>query len=105
MGNKGSSLVKTVSFDFSSTNVTSSAWVQLLSSVGARCNHVEITHQGSYPVYLGYGASGAEVTERIIEPTGETIRSPLLLESGHRLALKATGTTLSTGTITMNFFY
>jgi hypothetical protein len=89
--------------DYTGTSVTSAAYVQLKASLAAECQEVEIFDSSGQPLYLATGAGGAEVDQVYIFPGGNG-RIPLRIASGTRVALKAVGTTASTGEILVNFY-
>lgn len=101
--NKGAHLVQTIRHVYSSTNVTTGAWVQLDSALDKRCNHVEIFDSSGETLKLGYGAAGSEVDALHILPGGNE-RVPCILEEGMRLAVKAVSGTASTGELVINFY-
>jgi hypothetical protein len=88
---------------YSSTNVTTSAWVQLVSSLPGQVNEIYIFDSSGQTMELGVGASGFEVVQLLISPGGIGTQS-LLIPSGSRVAIKAISGTASAGEIDVNFF-
>lgn len=91
--------------DTSGTNVTSSAYVTLITAVNniAPCSGVLITNTGAQPLYLATGAAGSEVNKLIIPATGNLI-VPMEIGKSTRLSLKSAGGTQSSGLVTATLF-
>jgi hypothetical protein len=89
---------------YSSTNVTTGAWVQLLASVGATAiKEIEIFDSSGETLELGIGASGSEVVQSYIIPGGNG-RIPLQIPAGTRLSIKAVSATANSGEIVVNLY-
>lgn len=89
--------------DYSSTNVTTGAWVQLVASLGAATSGVEIFDSSGQTLLLGYGPSGQEVGQFIIFPGGNGI-VPFGFPAGVRVVIKALSGTASSGESDINFY-
>lgn len=89
---------------YSSSNVTSGAWVELDASTAAAINAITVFHSCGDAVELGTGAAAAEARVLLIPPGGFDFIIPLRIESGTRLSLRAIGTTCSAGEIDVTGF-
>lgn len=92
--------------DTSGTNVTSGAYVTLVTAVNmtAPCSAVQLHNSGAQPLKLAAGAAGSEVDTGIVIPLGVSILIPLELKAGVRLSLESLGGTQATGIVTVTFF-
>lgn len=90
--------------DYSLTNVTTGAWVQLTASVGAAAVFgITLFDGGGYAMELGIGGSGSEARALLIPPGGFNGVIPLRIAAGTRLSIRAVGTaTVSAGEIDIN---
>jgi len=87
--------------DYSSTPVTSAAYVELVASTGADFTKLKIFDSSGYPWYLALGASGSEVDEMLVPPGGFEEIS-VNIPSGTRISAKALSTSLSSGEVIIN---
>ena len=89
---------------YSSTNVTTGAWTQLLASVGATAiKEIEIFDSSGETLELGLGAAGSETSSSFIIPGGNG-RIPLQIPAGTRLSIKAVSATANVGEIVVNLY-
>jgi hypothetical protein len=89
---------------YSSTNVTTGAWTQLLASVGATAiKEIEIFDSSGEILELGLGAAGSEASSSFIIPGGNG-RIPLQIPAGTRLSIKAVSATVNSGEIVVNLY-
>lgn len=88
--------------DFSLTNVTDAAYVQLLASAPAS-RKIQIFMSSGEPLYLAFGAAASEVDKFFIMPGGNGLVD-LVIPAATRLSLKAVnaGTTVNSGVILAN---
>jgi hypothetical protein len=86
---------------YSSTNVTTGAWVQLDASTAATINELYIFSSCSETVELGTGAAAAESRVLLIPPGGIDSKISLAIASGTRLALRGVSGDCTTGQITL----
>jgi hypothetical protein len=90
--------------DISSTNITTAAYVELLSSVGAtKIKKIQIFYASGTPLYLAFGAAASEVDKKIIVP-GENFTYDFEIPATTRLSLKAIGSNVTSGQIIINLF-
>ena len=99
----GNAPVQMIRNDYSSTNVTTSAWVQLDSSLDQDVTELEIFDSSGSTLKLGIGAAGAEVDLIHIMPGGNG-KIECLISKGVRLAVKAVSANATTGELTMNLY-
>lgn len=86
--------------DFSSTNVTTGAWVELDASTAATINALLIDSTCGEVLELGTGAAAAETRVLVIPRGGFTMAVPLAIAAGTRLSLRAITATCSVGDLT-----
>lgn len=89
---------------YSSTNVTTSAYVQLVAALPKEASAIEIFDSSGQTLEIGVGAAGSEVIYMIVFPGGNG-RIPLNFLSGSRVAIKSLSATANTGEIDINFYY
>lgn len=89
---------------YSSTNVTTSAWVQLSSSLPQVTRCMTIFDSSGQTMKLGLGASGSEVSQPwYIIPGGLGV-APVTWALGSRLSIEAVSGTASSGEIDINLY-
>ena len=89
--------------NYATTNVTTGAYVQLVASLGATCNEIEIFDSSGQTLILATGGSGSEVDQIFVFPGGNG-RVPLTIASGTRVSIKAVSATANDGEIAINFY-
>jgi hypothetical protein len=89
--------------DYSSTSVTSAAYVQLVAATSQNATEIEIFDSSGYPLYLAFGAAASEVNKVIIVPGGNG-RIPLAVPAGTRLSVKSVNTSNTSGFIVINLY-
>ena len=82
--------------DYTSVNVTTGAWVQIIASTAAAFSMACITDQSGQIMELGSGAAASE-TRIFLIARGFSGCIPLTVASGTRLSLRAVSGTASTG--------
>jgi len=104
VANAGFSYLGSARLDYSSTSVTSGAWVELTASVGASAVFgITLFDGGGYAMELGIGAAASEARVLLIPPGGFNGVIPLQIAAGSRLSIKAVGAaTVSAGEIDIN---
>jgi hypothetical protein len=90
--------------DYSVTNVTTGAWVELLASVGANdIQGLTLFDGGGYAMELGIGGAGSEARLLLIPPGGFNGVIPLNIPATSRLSIRAVGAALvNAGEIDIN---
>ncbi len=89
--------------DYTSTPVTSAAYVQLIASTTSDANMVEIFDSSGVTLYFAVGAAASEVDQFIITPGGNGQVS-LAIPAGSRVSVKATSTSATVGVIVVNLY-
>jgi len=89
--------------DYSSVNVTTTAYVQLVASTTLATTLIEIFDSSGQTLYLATGGSGSEVNQLIIYPGGNG-QIPFAIPAGSRVSIKAISATASVGEIDINFY-
>lgn len=99
-------VVQSIRNDYSSTNVTTSAYVQLDSSLNQDTRSLEIFDSSGRTLVLARGASGSEVDLPFyIVPGGNAnIVDVGLLPRGTRLSIKAVDASATTGVLILNLY-
>lgn len=87
---------------YSSTNVTTGAWVQLIASTAATINELYIFSSCSETLELGTGSAASETRKFLIPPGGIDSVVNLTIPSGTRIALRGVSGNCSTGQITVS---
>lgn len=88
--------------DFSVTNVTTGAWVQLISSVGSTSiKRVQVFMSQANTLELAFGGAGSEVSQIYIFPGGNEVFE-MDIPANTRLSLRAVSSTANTGEILVN---
>lgn len=89
---------------YSSTNVTTGAWVQLLASVGTvSVKEIEIFDSSGETLELGVGDAASEVSKSYVFPGGNG-RIPMQISANARLAIRAVSATANSGEIAINLY-
>jgi hypothetical protein len=89
--------------DYSSVNVTTSAYTQLISSTSAAYSALEVFDSSGQTLKLAIGGAGSEVDQFIIFPGGNG-RIPFTIASGSRISIRALSATANSGEIDINFY-
>lgn len=99
----GKSVVTTSRNDYTSTSVTTGAWVQLVASLGADVTELEIFDSSGQTLELGIGAAASESRLVLVFPGGNG-RIPVAIASGARISIRAVSATANAGEIDINFY-
>jgi len=97
----GRSYADSVRNDYSSVNVTTGAWVQLIASTAADINELTLFDSSGQTLELGVGAAASESRVLLVPPGGIDGTVPLRIPSGTRLAIRAVSATANAGEITI----
>lgn len=92
-----------IRLDYSGTNVTSAAYVQLTGTVNNEMVMAEIVDTGGNDMKLAIGPAGGEVDIYAI-PGNQSKHVPMNIGKQTRLAVKAYGTSNTTGSLIINLF-
>jgi hypothetical protein len=82
------------------TNVTSSAYVDLVNSSSDAATWVNVYNGTSQEMVVAVGATSSEVDKFYVPATSFSGPVPLYLPSGSRISVKSKGSTASSGSIT-----
>jgi hypothetical protein len=99
----GRSVVARARHVYSVTPVTTAAYQQLVLSLAATVNEVEIFDSSGETLVLATGGAGSEVDQAFVFPGGNG-RIPLTIASGTRVSVKAVSATANAGEIAINFY-
>lgn len=89
--------------DYTSTSVTTAAFVQLVASTTSATNLIEVFDSSGQTMALATGAAASEVIQFYIFPGGNG-QIPLSIPAGTRISIKAISATASVGEIDLNFY-
>jgi hypothetical protein len=89
---------------YGTTNVTTSAWTQLTAALPSGVSAIQVFDTSGQSVAIGVGAPGAEVHKLTIGPNSNGMITPMRLEAGQRISVKALSATASTGELNINLF-
>lgn len=88
--------------DFSSTNITTAAYTELLATVGSNTvRKVMIFLTSGTPMYLATGAAASETDRFIIYPGMDAVIE-VTIPNGTRLSLKSIGSNITSGSMIVN---
>lgn len=93
----GLDTVQLIRNDYSSTNVTTAAYVQLVASTSNEINRLWIFDSSGQDFVLATGAAASEVDQIEIPPGGWDSPVDLYIASGTRLSIKSKSATASSG--------
>jgi hypothetical protein len=92
-----------VRLDYTGTNVTTAAYVQLVASTTSTANQLEIFDSSGEALILAVGAAASEVDQFYILPGGNG-KVELSIPAASRVSIKALTATASSGYIIVNFY-
>lgn len=94
---------------YATTNVTSTAFLQLVASTVKGIVGMTVLNLGTAPVQIALGASGSEVVQMVVPAQSGSTASPtfypLSAGYGSRLSVETIGSNNTTGTLQINLFY
>jgi hypothetical protein len=99
----GHTLTEFVRNDYSSVNVTTAAYVQLIASTSNTYKEIEIFDSSGQTLKIATGAAASEVDKFLVFPGGNG-RIKLTIPSGTRISIRAVSATASTGEISVNLY-
>lgn len=89
--------------DYSSVNVTTSAFVQLIASTTSTANMLEIFDSSGQVLGIATGAAASEVIQFYVYPGGNG-QVPFKIASGTRVSIKAISANATSGQLVMNLY-
>jgi hypothetical protein len=99
----GRDVVEAVRNDYSSTNVTTGAWVELVASLSGDVNLINVADTCGEVLEIGTGAAASESRLLVLPPGGYEGNIPVSIASGTRVALRALSGNCTTGDHIANF--
>lgn len=96
----GRTSVQLVRNDYTSTNVTTSAYTQLIASTSDTVNYLYIFDSSGQTLFLAVGAAASEVNKAYIVPGGNGILN-LTIPSGSRISIKAVSANATVGELSI----
>lgn len=87
--------------DYSSVNVTTSAYVQVVASTAAAINRLYIADTSGSAMILAVGGAGAEVDQLYIGPGGSDAPYELNIPASSRISIKALDVSATSGQIVL----
>lgn len=88
---------------YSTTNVTTTAFVQLVASTTSATSLIEVFDSSGQTMALATGAAGLEVIQCYIFPGGQG-QIPISIAAGTRVSIEAVSANATTGEIDINFW-
>jgi len=88
---------------YSTINVTTSAYTQVVASLSANANIIDIFDSSGQTMVIATGAAGAEVQRAYIYPGGPG-QIPLAIAAGTRVSIRAISANAVSGEINMTFY-
>ena len=88
---------------YSTTNVTTAAYTQVVASLASNVNIIDIFDSSGQTMVIATGAAGAEVQKAYIYPGGPG-QIPLAIAAGTRVAIRAVSANATLGEINMTFY-
>lgn len=91
--------------DYSGTNVTTGAWVEVIAATDKPCNAIEIFDSSGSILEIALGAAASEVAlPYYILPGGSVLLLPFEIPKGSRVSLKALDADATAGFFILNTF-
>jgi hypothetical protein len=96
--------VQTIRNDYTSTNVTTSAYVELDSSLNGSVRALDVFDSSGRVLLLAIGAAGSEIDQLMIPPGGLSGLVHFYAEKGNRLSIKAVDASATSGQLVINLY-
>lgn len=100
-GSAGRSYADSAYLSYSSTNITTGAWVELIASTAATINSLTIFSSCGETLELGTGAAASETRKLLVPPGGLDGPVGLAIASGTRISLKGVSGNCTSGQISL----
>jgi hypothetical protein len=98
---KGKTVPHTTYQDYAATNVTTGAWVQLVASVSANVEELQIFDSSGQTLEIGIGAAASEARLFLIPPGGTVVQAKIL--AGARVSIRAVSSLAQSGNLVVNY--
>ena len=95
-------MINTLSY--STTNVTTSAYVQIVASTSLSASQLVIVDTSTQLVKLAIGAAGSQIDLCVFQGNGNPVSVPIYIPAGSTLWLKAISGSATSGYNTVSFF-
>lgn len=102
LSERGSAYITSVRNDYSSVNVTSGAWVQLIASTSAEASSLTLFDSSGYAMELAIGAAASEARFLLVPPGGIETVIPIRIPASSRISVRAISTSATAGEICLN---
>ena len=89
--------------DYTLTNVTTGAYVELIASTSDKVQYMELFDSSGQTLKIAIGGAGSEVDKFIIFPGGNN-KIIVDIPAGSRVAIRALSATANAGESSINFF-
>jgi hypothetical protein len=99
----GNTPLQFVRNDYSSVNVTTAAYVQLIASTSGITNVIEVFDSSGQTLVIAFGAPAAEVDKFLVFPGGNG-RITCAIPAATRVSIKAVSATANVGEIDINLY-
>lgn len=97
----GRTKVELIRNNYTSTNVTTGAYVELVASTSAAINQLQIFDSSGETLVLAVGAAASEVDQIYVFPGGNGV-TDLAIAAGSRISVKAISASATSGELTIN---
>jgi hypothetical protein len=87
--------------DYTGTNVTTGAWVELIASLGSAVRGIMLFDSSGQTLELGVGAAASEARVLLIPPGGLNGFIPLKIASGARVSVRAVSANATEGELNL----
>lgn len=93
-----------LSLNAATTNVTTSAYVQLVASSPVATTNIVVSNSTGQVLVIAFGASGSEIDQIAVAPTTGLVNLDLgsILPAGSRVSVEALGASATTGFVTVS---
>ncbi len=99
----GSGTVTPVRNDYSGTNVTTAAYVQLVAATSANTSRLQIFDSSGSALVVAFGAAASEVDQFYIPPGGAPFTVDVFIPKGTRVSIKAVDANATSGQLLISF--
>ncbi len=99
--------VKKILVDLAATNVTTSAWLEIVSAMDAPVSAISIFNGSGSVLKISLGAAGDEANQEIkyyIVPGSNDFLLPIQIAKNKRISLKSADVTADVGSFVINCF-
>jgi hypothetical protein len=98
---KGKTIPTTTFVNYGAASVTTGAWTQLVASVSANVEEIQIFDSSGQTLEIGIGAAASEARLFLVPPGGTTVQAKIL--SGARVSIRAVSGLANSGNLVINY--